>query len=118
MNLLADGLIKFYTPDLTYLKQQLKELTEKQNLLIEQLHDENLKVCWAQNWDDLHNTFNLIKIYQCKLVNIKKDMRNLHDKSAKLKKRALRLQQYKEREIYIKTCQVQQEQDLIGKKEK
>lgn len=78
--------------------------------------------------------FNTIKAYQDKLINIKKDMRGLHERSTKLKvsiftsvimfvdwiwlilqKRTLRLQQHKEKEMYIKSQQVKQEQDLVAK---
>ncbi|KAF5299582.1 hypothetical protein FQR65_LT09387 [Abscondita terminalis] len=118
VTLLSKGLNQVFEPDLKKVNQQLKELTEKQSVLIEQLHNENLKICSAKNCDDLNGMFALIKNYQTKLMNIKKDMRSLHDKNGKLKKRASRLQQYKEKERNAKMHQVQQEQDLIGKKDK
>lgn len=115
---LSNGVLHFYISNLTNVKQQLTELTVKQTVLVEQLHDENLKICWAKNSDDLNDMFNTIRAYQAKLVNIKKDMQYLHDKSSKLRKRALRLQQHKEKEDYIRIQQVQQEQDLIAKRDK
>lgn len=53
------------------------------------MHDENLQVSAVQYSPELRAIFNSIKIYQNKLVNIKKDMRSLHEKSTKLKVRFL-----------------------------
>lgn len=54
-------------------------------MLIEQLHNENLKLAWSQNSPDYQEMFKAIQLYRDKLVNIKKDMRILHEKSTKLK---------------------------------
>ncbi|KAK5647167.1 hypothetical protein RI129_002059 [Pyrocoelia pectoralis] len=113
---LASGLIDLYKPKLTNVNHQLKELTTKQNILVEQLHDENLKISWVKNSEEIIDMFNTIKVYQTKLFNIKREMRNLHDKSAKLRKRALRLQQYKEKATVAKTQQMQHEENLIPKR--
>lgn len=88
-------------------------------MLLEQLHDENLKVSWTQNSVELQKMFDIISTYHNKLVNIKKDMRMLHDKNIKLKKRALRLQQHKEKLDHLQNQQkeidLKREQELIGK---
>lgn len=36
---------------------------------------------------ELHDVFNTIKAYQAKLVNVKKDMKTMHERSIKLKVR-------------------------------
>lgn len=54
-------------------------------MLVEQLHNENLKLAWAQNSSDYQNMFKKIHVYRDKLINIKKEMRLLHEKSTKLK---------------------------------
>lgn len=51
------------------------------------MHDENLQVSAVQYSPELREIFNSIKIYQNKLVNVKKDMKLLHEKSTKLKVR-------------------------------
>lgn len=88
-------------------------------MLLEQLHDENLKVSWTQNSVELQKMFDIISTYHNKLVNIKKDMRMLHDKNIKLKKRALRLRQHKEKLDHLQNQQkeidLKREQELIGK---
>ncbi|KAF2896014.1 hypothetical protein ILUMI_10161 [Ignelater luminosus] len=115
IHLLSNGVVNIYKPNLSKVREQLHELTTKQNVLIEQLHNENLKLSWSQNSTEFQEMFNTIKAYQDKLLNIKKDMRALHERSTKLKKRTLRLQQHKEKELYLKSQQVRQEQDLVAK---
>ncbi|GLV39874.1 Pallidin [Carabus blaptoides fortunei] len=112
---LTTGVLEIYQPHLKKVQSQLHELTIKQKVLIEQLHNENLKLAWSQNSSDYQEMFKTIQIYRDKLVNIKKDMRTLHEKSTKLKKRALRLQQLKERDEAAKMQRRQREQDLIAK---
>lgn len=59
--------------------------SDKQNALIERMHEQNLELSAVHHSSDLLEMFSAIKIYQNKLVNIKKDMRSIHEKSAKLK---------------------------------
>lgn len=59
--------------------------SDKQTALIEKMHEQNLELSAAHHSPDLHEIFSTIKVYQNKLVNIKKDMRSLHEKSTKLK---------------------------------
>lgn len=56
----------------------------KQTLLVEQLHNENLKLAWKQNSEEYHEMFRKIQLYRNKLIGIKTDMRTLHDRSQKL----------------------------------
>lgn len=57
----------------------------KQAALLNHMHDENLHLAEIKDSPELIETFGQIKLYHNKLVNIKKDMRTLHEKSAKLK---------------------------------
>jgi uncharacterized protein (DUF342 family) len=87
-------------------------------MLLDQIHNENLNLSETQHSNDLTEMFNRIEVYQAKLTNIKKEMKNLHDKSVKLKKRALKIQQFKEKQEYIKQqkeAELKTEQDLIPK---
>lgn len=54
-------------------------------MLVEQLHNENLKLAWSQNSSDYQDMFKKIQLYRDKLINIKKEMKLLHEKSTKLK---------------------------------
>lgn len=118
INLLSDGVLNLYKPELVNTKNQLNELTEKQSILVEQLHNENLKLSWSKNLSELHDTFNIVKSCQARLLNIKRDMRTLHERTTKLKKRATRLQQHKDKETYLKNQKVKLEQDLIARSSK
>jgi hypothetical protein len=104
-------------------------------MLLDQIHNENLNLSETQHSNDLTEMFNRVEVYQAKLTNIKKEMKNLHDKSVKLKvsfscsfhksvahlllqKRALKIQQFKEKQEYIKQqkeAELKTEQDLIPK---
>jgi predicted RNase H-like nuclease (RuvC/YqgF family) len=115
---LTKGLINIYEPGLSQVEKMLKELTEKESMLLDQIHNENLNLSETQHSNDLTEMFNRVEVYQAKLTNIKKEMKNLHDKSVKLKKRALKIQQFKEKQEYIKQqkeAELKTEQDLIPK---
>ncbi|XP_025832161.1 biogenesis of lysosome-related organelles complex 1 subunit 6 isoform X2 [Agrilus planipennis] len=114
IHFLSKGLLERYEPGLTKTKCELEELTTKQAVLIEQIHNENLKLSWSLTSEELISMFNLIRDYHRKLIDIKRNMRLLHERSSKLKRRALRLQQHKEKEIYLKNQQIQHEQSLIA----
>nr|AGM32891.1 putative pallidin [Coptotermes formosanus] len=87
--------------------------------LIDQLQDENSRFTNVQTSDDLQQMFMMVKLYQTKLVVIKKEMLQLHDRATKLKKRALRLQQTKQKAALHREqqreLQLQRETDLIAK---
>ena len=57
--------------------------------MVDQLHNENLKIAWTQNSSELQEMFDMTKLYQSKLANIKKEMKTLHNRSVKLKVRNL-----------------------------
>lgn len=57
---------------------------DKQEALIEKVHDENLRISAVQHSPELQQLFSSINLYKNKLVHIKKDMRLLHEKSTKL----------------------------------
>ncbi|XP_022910759.1 biogenesis of lysosome-related organelles complex 1 subunit 6 [Onthophagus taurus] len=101
-DLLAHGTLKLFVPPVTETKKQLSDLRVKQAILTEQMHNENLKLSWSQNQIELQEMFDLMRMYYGKLVNIKKQMRSIHERSSKLKKRAVRLQNHVEKDNYIK----------------
>ncbi|XP_046475825.1 biogenesis of lysosome-related organelles complex 1 subunit 6 [Neodiprion pinetum] len=115
---LAQGLLEVYRPPLEQVKKELIELTNKQETLIGHMHGENAKLCQVQQNLDINEMFTTIKIYQAKLANIKKDMTSVHERTNKLKKRATRFQQIKEKEVLLKEQREQEisrEHELIGK---
>jgi hypothetical protein len=119
VNKLTVGLLALYEPQLKKVKQQLDELTKKQISLIDQLKEENCRFINVQTSDDLQQMFSMVKLYQTKLVVIKKEMLQLHERSTKLKKRALKLQQTKQKAALHREqqreLQLQRETSLIAK---
>ncbi|XP_053128633.1 biogenesis of lysosome-related organelles complex 1 subunit 6 [Hemicordylus capensis] len=95
---LTEGLISHYVPDLQRSKLALKELTQNQEVLLETLQQEISKFKECNSVLDINALFSEAKYYHAKLLNIRKEMMMLHDKTSKLKKRALKLQQKRQKE--------------------
>ncbi|KAH0952038.1 hypothetical protein HN011_006911 [Eciton burchellii] len=116
---LANGLLSIYQPPLEQVKKELFELTNKQQALLVRMQLKNKKIEETFEDVDLHDMFTTIKVYQGKLGLIRKEMINIHERTAKLKKRALRLQQVKQKEALNREQQREQElrreQELIGR---
>ncbi|XP_031829553.1 biogenesis of lysosomal organelles complex 1 subunit pallidin isoform X1 [Nomia melanderi] len=116
---LAEGLLSIYQSPLEQVHRELNEITSKQETLFNQMQAENEKLQEIFDDVDLNEMFQTIKVYQGKLTFIKKEMASIHERTFKLKKRALRLQQVKQKEALNREQQREQEsqreQDLIGK---
>uniref|UniRef100_A0A8C2UDH7 Biogenesis of lysosome-related organelles complex 1 subunit 6 n=2 Tax=Coturnix japonica TaxID=93934 RepID=A0A8C2UDH7_COTJA len=95
---LTEGLISHYLPDLQRSKSALQELTQNQVVLLETLEQEITKFKECNSILDINALFSEAKHYHSKLVNIRNDMMMLHEKTSKLKKRALKLQQKRQKE--------------------
>ncbi|XP_005877632.2 PREDICTED: biogenesis of lysosome-related organelles complex 1 subunit 6 [Myotis brandtii] len=95
---LAEGLLSHYLPDLQRSKQALQELTQNQVVLLDTLEQEISKFKECHSMLDINALFTEAKHYHAKLVNIRKEMLMLHEKTSKLKKRALKLQQKRQKE--------------------
>lgn len=105
---LTEGLLSHYLPDLQNSKRVLQELTQNQVILLDTLDQEVTKF---RDCDllDLNALFTEAKIYHNKLVNIRKEMIMLHEKTTKLKKKALKLQQQKQKDLLEKEQQREKE---------
>ncbi|XP_063044451.1 biogenesis of lysosome-related organelles complex 1 subunit 6 [Engraulis encrasicolus] len=116
---LTHGLMAHYLPDLQDSKQALQELTQNQVILLDTLEQEVAKFKDCNALLDLNALFTEAKIYHTKLVNIRKEMMIIHDKTTKLKKRALKLQQQRQKEALEKEQQrekeMERERQLIAK---
>ncbi|KAM9637899.1 biogenesis of lysosome-related organelles complex 1 subunit 6 isoform 1-T1 [Morphnus guianensis] len=95
---LTEGLISHYLPDLQRSKSALQELTQNQVVLLETLEQEISKFKECNSVLDINALFSEAKHYHNKLVNIRNEMMMLHEKTSKLKKRALKLQQKRQKE--------------------
>ncbi|XP_008308738.1 biogenesis of lysosome-related organelles complex 1 subunit 6 [Cynoglossus semilaevis] len=116
---LTEGFLSYYLPDLQNSKRALQELTQNQLILLDTLDQEVTKFRECNTIHDLNLLFTEAKVYHNKLVTIRKEMIMLHDKTTKLKKRALKLQQQKQREALEKEQQrekeLERERQLIAK---
>ncbi|XP_049418757.1 biogenesis of lysosome-related organelles complex 1 subunit 6 [Epinephelus fuscoguttatus] len=116
---LTEGLLSHYLPDLQNSKRALQELTQNQLVLLDTLDQEVTKFRDCNALLDLNSLFTEAKVYHNKLVNIRKEMIMLHEKTTKLKKRALKLQQQKQKEALEKEQQrekeLERERQLIAK---
>ncbi|XP_069561774.1 biogenesis of lysosome-related organelles complex 1 subunit 6 [Brachyistius frenatus] len=116
---LTEGLLAHYLPDLQNSKRTLQELTQNQLILLDTLDQEVTKFRECNALLDLNSLFTEAKVYHNKLVNIRKEMIMLHEKTTKLKKRALKLQQQKQKEALEKEQQrekeLERERQLIAK---
>ncbi|XP_061739662.1 biogenesis of lysosome-related organelles complex 1 subunit 6 isoform X2 [Nerophis ophidion] len=106
---LTDGLLSHYLPSLQNSKRTLQELTQNQLILLDTLDQEVTKFQECNALLDLNSLFTEAKIYHNKLVNIRKEMILLHERTTKLKKRALKLQQQKQKEALEKEHQREKE---------
>ncbi|XP_053573424.1 biogenesis of lysosome-related organelles complex 1 subunit 6 [Bombina bombina] len=112
---LSQGLISNYLPNLQNSKLALQELTQNQVVLLDTLDQEISKFKECNSILDINALFSEAKHYHNKLVNIRKEMIMLHEKTSKLKKRALKLQQ-KKQEDNLKQEQ-QRERELEREKQ-
>ncbi|XP_039628778.1 biogenesis of lysosome-related organelles complex 1 subunit 6 isoform X1 [Polypterus senegalus] len=116
---LTEGLISHYLPDLQHSKLALQELTKNQSVLLDTLDQEIAKFRECNSLLDINALFVEAKLYHNKLVNIRKEMLMLHEKTTKLKKRALKLQQQKHKEVLEQEQQrereLERERQLIAK---
>lgn len=114
---LSTGLLENYRTPLQKAQHCLNELTLEQNKVIIQLHDENIGLTEQFYSTELQDFVKKMNVYNAKLLKIKKDMKNLHEKSNRLKMRALKMEQYTEK-IKLKQIQkeinLKKEEDLIG----
>ncbi|XP_061607355.1 biogenesis of lysosome-related organelles complex 1 subunit 6 [Phyllopteryx taeniolatus] len=116
---LTEGLLSHYLPGLQNSKRTLQELTQNQLILLDTLDQEVTKFRECNTLLDLNSLFTEAKIYHNKLVNIRKEMILLHERTTKLKKRALKLQQHKQKEALEREHQrekeLERERQLIAK---
>ncbi|XP_072321114.1 biogenesis of lysosome-related organelles complex 1 subunit 6 isoform X2 [Eucyclogobius newberryi] len=106
---LTQGLLSHYLPHLQNSRRVLQELTQNQVILLDTLDQEVSKFRDCNALLDLNSLFTEAKIYHNKLVNIRKEMIMLHEKTTKLKKKALKMQQQKQKDLLEKETQREKE---------
>ncbi|KAK0076607.1 hypothetical protein PV326_010651 [Microctonus aethiopoides] len=116
---LVQGILDVYQSPLQQMKDELQELLKKQESLVDKMQVENKQLAETAEDEQCMEMYSTIKIYNDKLTRIKKEMTSIHERTLKLKKRALRLQQIKQKEALAKEHkreeETRREQELIGK---
>ncbi|OAD55706.1 Pallidin [Eufriesea mexicana] len=116
---LAEGFLNQYQVQWEQTEKKLDEVRNKQETLLNQMQIENKK--FQNVFDDvkLNEMFQTIKVSQSKLILMKKEMASIHERTFRLKKRALKLQQMIQKEALNREQQreqeIRREQELIGK---
>ncbi|XP_044763198.1 uncharacterized protein LOC123320092 [Coccinella septempunctata] len=95
---LAKGVLDLYLPSLIKAKDQMQELQDKQKVLTDHMHDQNMKIAKIHDLELKMQMFDKIKIYDRKLSVLKKDMKQLHEWSLKLKARAQKIEEIYKRQ--------------------
>lgn len=85
-----------HVEELKALQASLGDLTRNQGLLLDTVQQENGRFSDAMG--SLDDMVQQVRLYQAKLVRMKRDMTELQQRSGKLRKRALRLQQLQQKE--------------------
>ncbi|KAK3596254.1 hypothetical protein CHS0354_034499 [Potamilus streckersoni] len=94
---MAHGVMEMFLPNLQKSKSQLNEVLKVQAISLETVQQENAKFGDTDTVKEITATMEEAKRYYTKLVALKKEMQSLADKSEKLKRQAVKLQQQKQR---------------------
>lgn len=95
---LSNAFIEAFQPHFEHSRESLHELIRNQELLLDTVQQENRKYEENHMLEDVNETMKKARLYQSKLVNIRKEMVHLHERVGKLKKRALKLQNQRMKE--------------------
>ncbi|GFO22516.1 biogenesis of lysosome-related organelles complex 1 subunit 6 [Plakobranchus ocellatus] len=98
IDLLTNGFVEKFLPGLRKSQTTIDQIRSSQTVLLETVQQETAKFrdCLAMNY--VEDTMVKARHYHNKLLRLRREMTNLHEKSKKLKKRALKLQQQKQTE--------------------
>lgn len=108
---LSIGLLEICLPSLQKSKSSLDDLLQNQQFLTESVQQENSKFADCRDIEELSKIMNQARKYHMKLINLKKEMNSLSDKGVKLKRRALKIQQQKQKEDLQRVQQRMREQE-------
>lgn len=98
VELLASGFVERFLPGLRRTQTTLDQIRSSQDVLLDTVQQELSKFRDCQAVNQVEATMTKARHYHNKLLRLRREMTSLHDKSKKLKKRALKLQQQKQSE--------------------
>ncbi|XP_058793043.1 biogenesis of lysosome-related organelles complex 1 subunit 6-like isoform X5 [Phymastichus coffea] len=99
-NQLTKGFLDVFEIPLKHLELEIHDLIFRQQRCIVETQQQNKKLCNIQEDIELHDLFSMLTTYYTKLMNIKQDVVTVHEKISKLKRRALRVQLAKQKEVF------------------
>ena len=94
----SEALVDHYGVTFTCLGSSLDKLNSKQEILAVRVHQEGEKLSEELAKHKVDQMISITNIYRNKLVKIKEDMQSLTERSVRLRVRAARLQDEKQRE--------------------
>ena len=94
----SEAVVDHYGVTFTCLGSSLDKLNSKQEILAVRVHQEGEKLSEELAKHKVEQMISITNIYRNKLVKIKEDMESLTERSARLRVRAARLQDEKQRE--------------------
>ncbi|RUS86690.1 hypothetical protein EGW08_005564 [Elysia chlorotica] len=98
VELLTSGFVERFLPGLRKSQAAIDQIRTSQGVLLDTVQQEIAKFRDCNAVKDVEDTMVKARHYHNKLLRLRREMTNLHEKSRKLKKRALKLQQQKQTE--------------------
>ena len=115
----SDAILNLYKPELDKQHERAKEVLRNQGVLMDSSQNEVVQLRECQMLNDIQQTFDDIKVYQKKLLNMKKNMKSIQERSEKARVRAQKLMIQKQKEelhiAHEKEKQRKYEIDLTAK---
>lgn len=115
----SDAILDLYKPELDKQHERVKEVLRNQGVLMDSTQNEVVQLRECQMLNDIQRTFDDIKVYQKKLLNMKKNMKSIQERSEKARVRAQKLMIQKQKEelhiAHEKEKQRKYEIDLTAK---
>lgn len=87
----SDAILNLYKPELDKQHERVKEVLRNQSVLMDSTQNEVVQLRECQMLNDIRRTFDDIKVYQKKLLNMKKSMKSIQERSEKARVRAQKL---------------------------
>ncbi len=91
----SNRFVNVYCDQLSDIRKQIDELTSKQEPVIAEIAEENEKLCDRNMMRELNEIQAVVKLYQHRLVILKREMNSLQERSKNLKERAVKVRQSK-----------------------
>jgi len=108
---LTEGFVQRFLPSLESARKTIHQINSSQTVLIETIQQEVTKFDECREIAQLEQTMSKAKLYHNKLLKVRREMTLLHEKSAKLKKRSLKLQQQKQKEELTRAHDLEREME-------